>query len=201
MKITPSLLDADNQLKVDGISLGRRIRASGKEHLWEERAGGAIDTIVIHYISASAIMPDSPFNHGAILKIFCDYGVSSHFLISRRGAVYRLVPEEKKAWHCGGSIMPEPDNRKGVNEFSIGIELVATPISGFSSLQYRAASFLCADLEKRHRKEFLYTGHEQIAGVRAVALGLRKEAKEDPGRLFDWENFFRQLKNARRSFL
>jgi N-acetyl-anhydromuramyl-L-alanine amidase AmpD len=201
VKITPCLLDKDNPLIADGISLGRRILSSGKEHLWEDRAGGAVDTIVIHYTSASAIMPATPYSHEAILKIFCDYGVSSHFLISRRGAVHLLVPEDKKAWHCGGSIMPEPDNRRGVNEFSIGIEFVATATSGFTSSQYCAAALLCADLEKRRRKKFIYTGHDRIAGVRAVTLGLRKEAKVDPGRLFDWENFYERLENARKSFL
>jgi N-acetyl-anhydromuramyl-L-alanine amidase AmpD len=97
--------------------------------------------------------------------------------------------------------MPEPDNRKGVNEFSIGIEIVATATSGFTHSQYRAAAILCADLEKRRQKKFMYTGHDQIAGARAVTLGLRKEAKVDPGNLFDWGNFYERLENARKSFL
>jgi N-acetyl-anhydromuramyl-L-alanine amidase AmpD len=200
MKITPCLLDKDNQLTVDGISLGRRICSSGKDHLWEERAGSAIDTIVIHYTSASAVLPATPYDLAAILKIFCDYGVSSHYLVNRRGAVHQLVPEDKKAWHCGGSIMPEPDNRRGVNEFSIGIEFVATATSGFTPSQYRSAALLCAELEKRRKNKFIYTGHDRIADVRAVALGLRKDVKVDPGRMFDWGNFYGQLETARKSF-
>lgn len=199
MKITHCLLDDANPLLIDGVSLGRRIRASGKEHLWEERAGGVIDVIVMHYISAVAVMPGDPFNLEAVLKIFCDYGVSSHFLVNREGGIYQLVPEDKKAWHCGGSIMPEPDNRKGVNQFSIGMEFLATPESGFTGSQYHAASMLCADLEKKREIRFVYTGHDRIAGGRAVKLGLRKEAKVDPGGFFDWETFFKQLETARRS--
>jgi N-acetyl-anhydromuramyl-L-alanine amidase AmpD len=197
MKITECLLDDENKLLVDGVTLGELIRLSGKQHLWEERRSGRIDTIVFHYISAVAVLPGTPYRHEIILKIFCNYGVSSHFLISRRGRVFLLVPEDKKAWHCGGSIMPEPDNRQAVNEFSIGIELVATPGSGFTLSQYHAAARLCVDLENRYRKRFFYTGHDRIAGERAVTLGLRKEAKVDPGKLFDWEAFFHLLENNR----
>jgi N-acetyl-anhydromuramyl-L-alanine amidase AmpD len=199
MKIHPCLLDSNNTVQADGVSIGSMIAATGIEHLWEERRGTTIDTIVIHYISAIRIAPGAPFEMDQILKIFCNFGVSSHYLISRRGAVFLLVPEEKRAWHCGGSIMPEPDNRQAVNEFSIGIELVATPVSEFSQLQYRALSRLCADIERRHDRRFSYTGHENIAGERAVALGLRTEVKVDPGKHFSWNSFFEFLKKARES--
>jgi N-acetyl-anhydromuramyl-L-alanine amidase AmpD len=201
LKISLCLLDHRNPLIADGISIGRRILASGKKHLWDERENGSIDAVILHYTSAIAIASAQPFSLEENLKIFCDYGVSSHFFISRRGGTSRLVPEDKKAWHCGGSIMPSPDNRKGVNEFSLGIELAATPDSGFTESQYRAAARLCAGLEKKYEKKFVYLGHDRIAGARAVTLGLRKEPKEDPGPLFDWNFFFLQLKKARKSFL
>jgi N-acetyl-anhydromuramyl-L-alanine amidase AmpD len=199
MKTTVCLLDSSNPLIIDGISLGRRVLSSGKKHLWEERSSGIVDVIVLHYMSASTVMPRRPFDQGAIFKIFCDYGVSSHFLVNRRGKVFLLVPGEKKAWHSGGSIMPEPDNRRGVNDFSLGVELVATAESGFTLSQYRAAARLCADLEKRYKRKFIYTGHDRIAGPRAVKLGLRKDAKVDPGELFDWKCFYRRLETARES--
>ena len=91
-----------------------------------------MDVVVIHSICAEALMPEDPFDSRWILKIFCDQGVSSHYLIERNGTVLGLVPEEMKAWHAGGSIMPEPDNRHGVNEFSIGIELTASASSGYT---------------------------------------------------------------------
>ncbi|GBU20877.1 N-acetyl-anhydromuranmyl-L-alanine amidase [Fibrobacteres bacterium R8-0-B4] len=186
MNIKECLLDVENDYPADAATIGSMIASSGQEHLWNERAGGAIDTVVIHYMSASAVSPGDPYNLSSLLKIFCDYGVSAHYLIARNGEVYRLVPEEMKAWHAGPSIMPEPDNRTGVNEFSIGIELAAAESAGFTDAQYGALNMLCADIEERSCQKMVYVGHDMIAGERAVALGLRKEPKTDPGPLFDW---------------
>jgi len=200
--INKCLLDDKNDYPIGASTIGAMIASSGKEHLWEERSScigidvvdtiNTIDTVVIHYMSAIDITPDDPYNFGQLLKIFCDYGVSSHYLINREGEIYNLVPESKKAWHAGPSIMPEPDNRTGVNEFSIGIELTATTDSGFTDAQYKALSELCVDIENRHHKKMIYVGHDMIAGERAVSLGLRKEPKVDPGTLFDWD-YFTQL--------
>lgn len=85
--------------------------------------------------------------------------------------------------------MPPPDNRTMVNSFSIGIELVATPDSGFTKEQYESCVMLCKDIEKRHVGKFVYVGHEHIAGEAAVQKGLRKDVKVDPGPNFDWERF------------
>jgi N-acetyl-anhydromuramyl-L-alanine amidase AmpD len=189
MKITPFLLDLNNNSIIEGTSVGERLRLAGKEHLWTERESGVIDTVVIHYASARAIDPKRAFDLRLIVKIFCDLTVSSHYLITRNGAIFLLVPEDKKAWHCGGSIMPDPDNRQGVNEFSIGIELIATDASGFTKKQYAALSRLRKNMEQRYEKTFIYVGHEEIAGERAVKLGLRKDRKVDPGELFDWRAF------------
>jgi len=189
VKIHEMFLDESNRRVCCGKSIKELITAGGKKHLWDERKGNIIDTVVLHYISAVEVVPSTPFCEEAILKIFCDYSVSSHYLINRRGKIFQLVPEDKRAWHAGGSIMPEPDRRIGVNEFSIGIEIVATPSSGFTKLQYESLGKLCSLIEKRYCKEFTYTGHEHIAGQRAVKLGLRKDVKIDPGPLFDWELF------------
>ena len=198
VKITPCLLDADNPFPVGDVTIGALIAASGKRHLWEERSGAAVDVIVVHYLSAVVASPDAPFRKELVLRLFCDYGVSSHYLVGRRGGVIRLVPEEMKAWHAGGSIMPEPDNRRAVNDFSIGIELMATAASGFTPTQYESLARLCGDIERRNRRKFLYTGHDRIAGARAVGLGLRSEPKNDPGDQFDWDRFFAGLNRERR---
>jgi N-acetyl-anhydromuramyl-L-alanine amidase AmpD len=197
MKINQCLLDRSNAIMVKDVSIGDLIGASGKQHLWNDRSQSAIDVIVMHYTSAAVAAPLTPFDRGSILKIFCEYGVSSHYLIDRKGRVDLLVPEEKKAWHAGGSIMPEPDNRTGVNEFSIGIELMATDVSGFTAAQYRSLAELCAAIEQRYGRRFAFVGHEQIAGERAVALGLRGDRKVDPGRLFEWERFSGCLREER----
>lgn len=190
MNIIQCFLDSDNSMMIQGKTLSDRIIQQNKQHLWEERQTIAIDTVVIHYISAVEIMPDDPYNREAVLRIYCKYGVSSHYLIDREGIALQLVPEKKKAWHCGGSIMPEPDSRKGVNEFSIGIELMATHESGFVEAQYTSLAMLCFDIEK-HWNIHTYVGHEDVAGERTVKLGLRQDIKHDPGRLFDWQRFYR----------
>jgi N-acetylmuramoyl-L-alanine amidase len=169
-------------------TIGEMIRRSGKTCLWEDRIGKTIDTVIIHYISASASIPHDPFNLAQILAIFPQYGVSSHYLITRDGTVLRLVPELKKAWHCGGSIMPPPDSRTGVNDFSIGIELAATESSGYTDIQYRNCALLSCEIEKRYGYA-TFTGHENIAGPGAVAMGLRTDVKTDPGALFRWDTF------------
>jgi N-acetyl-anhydromuramyl-L-alanine amidase AmpD len=194
MKIHSCLLDDKNEVDINGKTVGARIAKLGKKRLWESRSEERVDTVVIHYISAINVSRFQPYALTQLLKIFCRYGVSSHYMISRTGKVFRLVPEKAKAWHCGPSVMPEPDNRTGVNDFSIGIELVATNDAGFSRLQYEALRDLCLDIEKRLGREMVYVGHDQIAGERAVAMGLRAEPKTDPGPLFDWEAFMKSLR-------
>jgi N-acetylmuramoyl-L-alanine amidase len=197
MNIIHFLLDETNTMMLRGATVGARVAATGKTHLWSERSGNTIDTVVIHYTSAVNLAPDDPFDRECVLEIFCDYGVSSHYLIERDGATLLLVPEAMKAWHAGGSIMPSGDDRTGVNEFSIGIELAATATSGFTADQYDALVRLCLDMEHRRGRQFVYVGHEDIAGARAVTLGLRKDIKVDPGALFDWTNFRMRLEQGR----
>jgi N-acetyl-anhydromuramyl-L-alanine amidase AmpD len=194
MKITECPLDASNGLPVDGVPISSRVLAQGKKRLWDARPARSADVVVIHYTSAINVDGRRPFDLGLILRIFCDYGVSSHYLVERNGRVLRLVPEDAKAWHAGGSVMPPPDGRKMVNSFSIGIELVATPDSGFTKKQFAACVRLCRDIERRHGRSFTYVGHEDIAGTKAVRLGLRKDVKNDPGPLFDWKLFKKSLR-------
>ncbi len=189
MIINDCFLDQHNSIITGETTLGQKIRSAGKRHLWDERAGGAFDTVVIHYISAVNKGVKNRFGFGAVMSVFCEYGVSSHFLINRRGKVFGLVPVEKKAWHCGGSIMPAPDRRTGVNDFSVGIELLATHDSGYTGAQYRALTALCGCLESAAGKKMNYLGHSDVAGEEAVRMGLRKEVKTDPGPLFDWGAF------------
>src|SRR3546814_20785823 len=47
--------------------------------------------------------------------------VSSHYVVEEDGTVYRLVPEDRRAWHAGVSYW---QGRRGLNDVSIGIEIV-----------------------------------------------------------------------------
>lgn len=155
-------------------------------NIWEERTTDIeIDTIVIHAINASGTSPKFPFSLKKCIKIFELYDVSSHYVISRDGKIYQLVPEEKKAWHAGISKMPAPDNRSGVNDFSIGIELIGNEELLFEEKQYKSLNLLLNDIKKR-RKIRTIVGHSQIATQELVDLGLRKDVKWDPGKMFDW---------------
>jgi N-acetyl-anhydromuramyl-L-alanine amidase AmpD len=198
MQYTDLLLEQSNTVVVDGETLGALITVTGKTALWSDRSGLPVDVTVLHYSSAVNRFPDDLFSLGKVLSIFCEYGVSSHFIIDREGGVFRLVPLEKKAWHCGGSVMPEPDNRQGVNDFSVGIELLATAESGFTDRQYAALLELCIANEEALGQAMRYVGHDAIAGERAVALGLRQDCKIDPGPLFDWRRFSETLLSCRK---
>jgi N-acetyl-anhydromuramyl-L-alanine amidase AmpD len=79
-------------------------------------SGVSIDTIVLHATVLNTL-------HEVIEK-FADpeSRVSSHYTIDRDGTIASHVPEERRAWHAGKSKMR--DGRVGVNDFSIGIELV-----------------------------------------------------------------------------
>lgn len=185
MLIHEMLLEKSNRADADGETVASLLLASGKDHLWNERpASTKVDVLVIHYISAAE---SDPFRVASILRLFCGLGVSAHYLVDRLGTVFRLVPEEKRAWHCGGSIMPEPDGRTNVNDFSIGIEVVATHTSGFTEPQYASLVSLVEETAAQAGRRLHMVGHEEIAGERAVRLGLRDFAKIDPGPLFDWE--------------
>ncbi|MBN1306617.1 MAG: N-acetylmuramoyl-L-alanine amidase [Chitinispirillaceae bacterium] len=198
MKIHDVLLHASNTARCGNTTIGDLVAATEKAQLWSERAGDVIDVIVIHYMSAVERFPDDPFRLEYVIPLFAEYGASSHYLITRRGSVYRLVPDQCKAWHCGGSIMPQPDGRRNVNEFSIGIELLATNTSGFTTMQYRLLGLLCHAIERSRGAMMTYVGHEQVAGSEAVALRLRSDCKVDPGPLFDWKRLLRDIGRYRR---
>ena len=91
--------------------------------------------------------------------------VSSHYLIDRDGSVYRLVPEDKTAWHAGLSDWNGYAKSKGLNSLnhsSIGIELQMKSLSYDSKSgegcmfeqptdnQLNACTQLCKQIITRH---------------------------------------------------
>jgi len=81
------------------------------------------------------------------------------------------------AWHAGASAL---NGRSGCNEFCVGIGLVATADSGFTSRQYAALKALIGWLRMTYPtiEPAAIQGHEDVA----IPAG----RKSDPGPQFDW---------------
>ena len=166
------------------------------------RSGGwPIDTVMLHFISNAKESPEDPYQVEDVLDIFREYGVSAHYLVGRDGTVYALVDEVRAAFHGGkGEHALHPDRKNRVNEYSIGIEILAvgsqtdmeglltkseyarvdSSQTGFTREQYTAIRLLLEDIAERHPKLVLdrhhVIGHDEYAPDR----------KNDPGELFDW---------------
>ena len=109
--------------------------------------------------------------------------VSSHYLIDRDGTVYRLVDEEKRAYHAGisnwrGMVSgPKPS----LNDCSIGIEFQRLPLphAQITQKQVKAGIELCAQLMRKYKlKAHQVVGHADVAPNR----------KDDPVN-FPWRTF------------
>lgn len=191
MKQIISYLNSENSIKLGDKTVGTLLCESKCTQLYSERTQ-KIDTIVLHYMSNCIAKPQSPFETEDLLQIFVTYGVSAHYLIQRDGTIYNLVPPVHKAWHAGGSIMPAPDNRVGVNDFSIGIELAGGEFAPFTEAQYESLRLLIKEIAEQFSIQTIL-GHEDIAGERAVTAKIRKDVKIDPGPQFDWEKLQKAL--------
>ena len=105
--------------------------------------------------------------------------VSSHYLVEEDGRVFRLVAEERRAWHAGVSYWR---GRSNVNGESIGIEIVNPGhewgYRAFPDVQIASVIALVADIRTRwdiYDRDII--GHSDIAPDR----------KDDPGELFPWK--------------
>ncbi len=136
------------------------------------RDGVPVDLVVLHYTG----MPSAE----AALARLCEPAsqVSAHYLVDEDGAVFRLVGENRRAWHAGvASWGGETD----VNGRSIGIEL-ANPghefgYRPFPGAQIEALEQLLGDILVRRRIDPVrVVGHSDVAPAR----------KRDPGELFPW---------------
>lgn len=137
------------------------------------RGRDAPDMVVLHYTAM-----DTP---RAALDRLCDPvpEVSAHYLISETGAVYALVPEERRAWHAGAGAW---GSCADINSASVGIELANTGAHPFPEPQMAALETLLAAICTRwdisaHR----VIGHSDMAPAR----------KSDPGPRFDWARLAR----------
>lgn len=100
--------------------------------------------------------------------------VSYHYLIGRDGRVYRLVDEDRRAWHAGKSAW---ESRSDCNDYSIGIGLSNDGVEPFTHAQYVACGTLLADIvRRRHIPTSRIVGHYHVSPGR----------KTDPWYTFHW---------------
>src|SRR5260370_42287654 len=71
--------------------------------------------LVLHYTGMTTA--------AAALERLCDPDarVSAHYVIEENGAIWRLVPENRRAFHAGGSCW---EGESDLNAVSLGIEIV-----------------------------------------------------------------------------
>ena len=132
-----------------------------------------IKYIIIHYTGTNSLLET--------LNIFRDKNskVSCHWLISKRGKLYKIVDEKNVAWHAGISYWK---GERMLNDNSIGIELDnighGLNYKIFSNTQMTVLQkLLKLLLNKYNIKEKNVLGHSDIAPNR----------KLDPGELFNWD--------------
>jgi len=136
-------------------------------------AGVDVDVLVLHYT-------ELPLEQS--LEVLCDGAralkVSAHYVLAEDGTVYRLVPEQRAAWHAGRSYWR---GREALNGRSIGIEIVNLhgDRHDYPPQQIEALIALCREIIARHPAIVArnVVGHSDIA----------PERKIDPGRRFPWQ--------------
>lgn len=149
------------------------IRDRPSPNFGDRPANTAIDTVVLHYTGMDSAR--------AALDRMCDpaAAVSAHYMVDEDGVVFRLVDEDKRAWHAGVSFWLGATN---INDRSVGIE-IANPghefgYRPFPEAQMASVETLLGDILSRHAiPASRVIGHSDVAPAR----------KQDPGELFDWQ--------------
>lgn len=134
--------------------------------------GAAIDLVILHYTG----MEDGP---SAIKRLRDpEARVSCHYVVEEDGRVFRLAPEDVRAWHAGVSSWAGITD---VNSHSIGIEIVNGGhdfgLPDYPPAQIAALIDLLSDiLDRRKLHPVRVIGHSDVAPAR----------KDDPGEKFPW---------------
>jgi N-acetylmuramoyl-L-alanine amidase len=104
--------------------------------------------------------------------------VSAHYVVEEDGRVFRLVPEERRAWHAGASFWK---GERDINAVSIGVEIVNPGhewgYRPFPDPQIAAVIALLGEVRQRWTiPNARILAHSDVAPAR----------KQDPGELFPW---------------
>jgi N-acetylmuramoyl-L-alanine amidase len=151
-----------------------RIRDLPSANCDDRPADTPLDMLILHYTGMRSAQE-------AIDRL-CDPAarVSSHYVVDEDGAILRLVPEEKRAFHAGESHWR---GHTVLNNRSIGIEIVNPGhewgYRDFPVLQLAAVCDLCLSILSRHPiPQRNVIAHSDVAPDR----------KQDPGEKFDWHS-------------
>lgn len=129
-----------------------------------------IEYIIVHYT-------EMPFNLALNRLIDKEAEVSSHYLIKEDGEIFRLVADDKIAWHAGKSFWK---GQSALNQNSIGIELDNLGNNKFSREQINSCLTLSKVLVQKYSVPSInFIGHSDVAPDRKI----------DPGIFFDWQFF------------
>lgn len=138
---------------------------------FNDRKNNKILFIIIHYTAIK--------NNNDAISHLCNpkNKVSSHFLISQNGNIFKLVNEKKRAWHAGKAYW---NGIRDINSCSLGIELDFSNNkinNKYSNQMIKALIFLLKKFKKKYKiKSCNILGHSDISPYR----------KKDPGKKFPW---------------
>ncbi len=160
----------------------------------DSRNGVPIDLVVLHYTgmqdgeTALARLTDpapvagaypGPWQADDIDPATPLARVSAHYVVDEAGTIYRVAPEEMRAWHAGVSSWEGEEN---INARAIGIEIVNGGhdfgLPPYPPAQIQAVIPLLKDILARHK----------LTPDRVVAHSdIAPERKLDPGEHFPWK--------------
>ncbi|MBS29449.1 MAG: N-acetylmuramoyl-L-alanine amidase [Alphaproteobacteria bacterium] len=138
----------------------------------ERGSAPVIDTLVIHYTGMMPTLRARDWLCDPVSK------VSAHYLLAEDGTTWRLVEEDRRAWHAGVGCWR---GWRDINSRSIGIEL-SNPghdygYTDFPDAQIEVLIALARDILARH----------PIPARNVVAHSdIAPERKIDPGERFPW---------------
>jgi N-acetylmuramoyl-L-alanine amidase len=140
----------------------------------QPRTEQPVDILVLHYTELPLRESLDILSDGARKS-----RVSAHYVLDLDGTAYRLVPEDRTAWHAGQSYWR---GREALNATSIGIEIVNLhgDTHDYPAEQIAALIELCTAILARHPgiAPRNVVGHSDIAPQRKI----------DPGRRFPWKS-------------
>lgn len=125
--------------------------------------------LVLHYTAGGSL-------EGAVTTFKTPDSVSAHFVIDRDGTIVQMVELNKKAFHAGISSY---NNRNGVNDYSIGIEIVNWGIcgNGEEPVTWTKKTLDKKDCTKVYGSWWHNYTKEQLESVKELSLMLVKELK------------------------